>query len=139
MANTQIIADGISKYQNAPIRVTVAAAVAFNGDAFKTSIAGLMERLGCGKCFSGFDCRFMLQRDYVINPQNKIEEIRNDTPSSLPVVNIRIDKATSHDLGKITSLVERLRGKFGCLPCHSGFDFRFRNEIRELSLAEIGG
>jgi hypothetical protein len=129
-----IIEKGMATFQGAPIRVRVAASVAFNPDSLKKSISGLMEKLGCGKCFSGFDCRFQLQRDYLIDPALTTQALNNDYSPSIPAINVRVDRATSHDLAKVIGLIDKLHLKFGCLPCHSGFDFRFRNEIRELGI-----
>src|SRR5215475_13141438 len=49
------------------VRITIPAAVAYNLDAFQKSIASLVERLGCRPCFSGADCTFLLERDWVID------------------------------------------------------------------------
>lgn len=136
MPETNFIKKGMTTFQGAPIRVTVAASVAFNPESLKNSIAGLMEKLGCGKCFSGFDCRFQLQRDFLIDPEMKTQLLKNDYSPSVPVVNVRINEATSNNLDKVIGLIDKLHGKFGCLPCHSGFDFRFRNEIHELGISQ---
>jgi hypothetical protein len=128
-----IIDRGMNTFQGAPIRVTVAASVAFNPDSLKKGISGLMEKLGCGNCFSGFDCRFQLQRDYLIDPELKTQTITNASATGVSVVNVRLDKATAYNLDKIRGVIDNLHKKFGCAPCHSGLDLQFRNEINELA------
>ncbi len=127
------IEKGNVAYQGAPIRVTVAASVAFNPDAFKKGITGLMEKLGCGKCFSGFDCRFQLQRDYLIDPESKVQSL-HQVSTSVNVLNIGLDKETSHSIGKIGDTVDRIFKQFGCAPCHSGLDILFRSELNQLAI-----
>jgi hypothetical protein len=126
MATLNSIADN-------PIRVSVPATVAFNPKAFKTSVATLMERLGCGKCFSGFDCHFQLQREYAIDPADfkKIAEIPSQTQNR-NVVTLSLSKERAYDLSQVNKLIDSLHGKFGCAPCHSGYDFNFQNQIEEI-------
>ncbi len=122
-----------NSFADNPIRVTVPAAVAFNPKAFKVSVANLMERLGCGKCFSGFDCRFQLQRDYLIDPADtkKLVEVSSQNVST-NVVNLSLSKARAFDLAQVNKVIDGLHKRFGCAPCHSGYDFHFRNEIEEI-------
>ena len=92
-----------------------------------------MGKLGCGKCFSGFDCHFHLQRDYVIDPADfkKVAE----GPAQIHAgnsVNISLGQESSYSLAQINKLIDSLHGKFGCAPCHSGYDFNFQNQIAEL-------
>ena len=123
----------VNSFADNPIRVTVPAAVAFNPKAFKTSVASLMERLGCGKCFSGFDCRFQLQREYAVDPADlkKIAEL----PSQIQhqnVVSLSLGKSKGFDIAQVNKVIDSLHKRFGCAPCHSGYDFQFRNEIEEI-------
>lgn len=123
----------VNSFAENPIRVTVPAAVAFNPKAFKTSVATLMERLGCGKCFSGFDCRFQLQRDYAVDPADLKKFV--ELPAQVQnhnVVNLSLDKARAFDLAQVNKVIDILHKRFGCAPCHSGYDFHFRNEIENV-------
>ena|SRR5690349_327755 len=129
--------NGAMLYQSSPIRVTVPASVAFHPDAFKESVINLMEKLGCGKCFSGWDCAFTLQRDYVINPDRQISALESLKPSGLPTVNVRLSEKVGFNINEIGNVLGKLSKKYGCLPCHSGFDFRFKNEIRELTAGQF--
>src|SRR5437763_14733723 len=65
------------------VRVTLPAKVAYNPDALKKSIGGLLEQLGCPRCFSGADCLFTFERDYVVNPQGGISAVELN-PQPLP-------------------------------------------------------
>src|ERR1700680_5022804 len=44
------------------IRVSLPARIAYNPDALKKTIGGLLEQLGCPRCFSGADCLFTFER-----------------------------------------------------------------------------
>src|SRR5438552_9025918 len=55
-----------------PVRVTMPAAVAYDLKAFQQGIAALVERLGCRTCFSGADCTFLTERDWVISDKLEV-------------------------------------------------------------------
>ena len=124
----------LSSLAQNPIRVSVPASVAFDPKAFKTSVAALLGRLGCGKCFSGFDCHFHLQRQYAVDPVDfkKLIDVQSPVASS-NVINISLGKERGFDIGQINKLIDSLHGKFGCAPCHSGYDFNFQNQIEEIA------
>lgn len=52
-----------------PVRITIPAAVAFDIGKLQKSLVGIAERLGCRSCFSGSDCTFILERNFVIDPE----------------------------------------------------------------------
>jgi hypothetical protein len=134
--NTDVLGK-ITSQQGSPIRVTVPASLAFHPEAFQESIVNLMERLGCPQCFSGWDCSFSLQRDFLLRADKGVEAIERTSRSGVPTVNVNLEKELSFDLKRIKDLLLNLSQKHGCLPCHSGFDFRFRNGWRELSAANF--
>jgi hypothetical protein len=123
----------VNSFADNPIRVSVPAAVAFNSKSFKVTVATLMERLGCGKCFSGFDCRFQLQRDFIVDPADfkKITDVQAQVQNH-NVVNVTLNKANGFDILQINKIIDSLSKRFGCAPCHSGYDFQFRNEIEQV-------
>ena len=49
------------------VRISMSAKVANDLDTFKKGVAAFAERLGCPECFSGFDCTFESERDFVID------------------------------------------------------------------------
>ena len=51
------------------IRVTMPAEVAFNLDKFNAAVKNLAERIGHPNCISGQDIRFLLEREFAVNPQ----------------------------------------------------------------------
>jgi hypothetical protein len=52
-----------------PWRVVVPAKVAFDIDSMTKLLGKLGERLGCERCLSGASCHFILERDFVVNPE----------------------------------------------------------------------
>jgi hypothetical protein len=51
-----------------PMRIVIPARVAFDVEAMSTVLVNLGERLGCGRCISGANCFFQLERDFVVDP-----------------------------------------------------------------------
>ena len=54
------------------VRVSVPAEVAFNFDKMNKVTATVLGRLGCPACHSGFDIRFMIERDFVVNAKLEV-------------------------------------------------------------------
>ena len=119
-----------------PIRITIPAAVAYDLKAFQKGIATLVERLGCRPCFSGADCTFQLERDFVINEKLEIGPAvalpQDPVPERLRVT---LPGKVGYNLDKVHSLVANIAGRLGCLACCSGFDITFLHE-RELLINE---
>ncbi len=55
------------------VRVTIPAEVAFNLEKMHKVTAGILGRLGCAACHSGYDIRFLVERDFVVNPGLEIK------------------------------------------------------------------
>ena len=92
-----------------PISISMPTKIAFNPRAFKVSVASLMEKLGCGKCFSGFDCNFFLHRDFVVDPAD-LKKI-SDGPAQLQsgnVINVSLGKETAYSLAQVNKLIDSL-------------------------------
>lgn len=53
-----------------PVRIVIPAKVAFNLNLFQKTLQGVAERLGCTPCLSGRNCLFLLERDFVVDPQS---------------------------------------------------------------------
>jgi hypothetical protein len=51
------------------IRVVVPFDVAFALDKMQKVTSNLLGRLGCPNCHSGWDIRFIHERDFVVNPK----------------------------------------------------------------------
>lgn len=146
--------------QRGPVRISLPASVAYNVDLLKESIAGIVERLGCTRCFSGADCVFQLERDWVVN--EKLELVARAEPDPEPWVtgpdptpwravagpdptpwkmskisNVSLSAKVAFDLERIQEVVARVAGKLGHAQCFSGFDIGFGLEER-IVLGEKG-
>lgn len=55
-----------------PVRVKVAANVAYDLDRFTKSLRDIAEKLGHPACLSGLDFLFELERDWVINSAGEV-------------------------------------------------------------------
>lgn len=126
------------------VRVTLPVRVAYDATALKKGIANLMEQLGCPKCFSGTDCRFQTERDFVINQKLEVVGLN---PQPLPPlaepdphpwrhaksqVTISTDRTIHHDLERVFLAIDRVIGKLGHQACFSGFDPVFQDEIEQV-------
>jgi hypothetical protein len=58
------------------IRITVPANVANDLNLFTSMLKDLGDRIGCKPCISGAACFFDNERDFVVNPQGKIVNIK---------------------------------------------------------------
>jgi hypothetical protein len=63
-----------------PVRISLPASVAYNVDALQKSIAEIVDRLGCTRCFSGANCVFQLERDWVVNPKLGFQAVLDPEP-----------------------------------------------------------
>ena len=129
-----------------PVRITIPAAVAYDLGAFQKSIADLVERMGCRACFSGADCTFQLERDFVINeklelraasPITAVPDMRLALPQDPVPLKVALPSKVSYDLKLVQKVVAQIADRLGCAACCSGFDIRFLHE-RELIINEAG-
>ena len=128
----------------AAVRITIPAEVAYDLNSLQKGIAGLVERLGCRPCFSGADCFFRIERDYVIDPSLKIngaaglgKGFASNDPMPARQVRVTMPREVSYDLNKVNEAVAGIVGKLGCSPCCSGFDIEFLHQ-REFILDAAG-
>jgi hypothetical protein len=120
-----------------PIRVSMPAAVAYDLAAFQKSIAHLVERLGCRTCFSGADCTFLHERDFVINEKleihpstrTSVQLLENPNPSPWRAATATLSGKAGHNLKQIQEVVANIAGRLGHPGCCSGFDILFRQEL----------
>lgn len=52
-----------------PIIVRVPHEVAFDLNKTQTVLQNVLNKLGCRACTSGFDIRFTIERDFIVNPK----------------------------------------------------------------------
>jgi hypothetical protein len=127
-----------------PVRITIPATVAYDLKAFQKSVASLVERLGCRGCFSGADCMFQTERDWVISEKHQLSPAaRAPTTDALSSpagashnVTVSLAKEVRFDLKQVQAAIGRVVGKLGCGGCCSGFDIAFRDEIQLLTVSK---
>jgi hypothetical protein len=121
-----------------PVRITLPAKIAYDPKALKNSIAEVVERLGCPRCFSGADCLFEMERSFVINPAGKLDASAHaagvfNRPDPEPAVSYRatvaVARPVKYELEKVYAAIDRVIDLIGPHPCISGFDVFFRDEI----------
>lgn len=124
-------------FEDKTIRFTIPASVALDSKGFVSAIGSIAEKLGHPNCFSGVDCLFQRQKDFVINESFKALPQDPVPCRRLPTVDI---VASDKALGNVDSIRKIAEIAFenlgGCLPCTSGFDVLFRNTIRTLVIDE---
>jgi hypothetical protein len=120
------------------IRISLPAKVAYQPDALKKNIAALMERIGCPHCFSGADCWFTVERDFLVDPANTITARLSgphpDPWSQSSTVVASLDRAVRHDLNAVFGAVDKVIGTIGACPCHSGVDVLYLNELKVIGI-----
>lgn len=57
------------------VKVSLPPSVAYNLDAFQKVQASILGRLGCDACTSGWDIRFDVIREYVIDQRLNVKEV----------------------------------------------------------------
>lgn len=121
------------------VRVSLPASVAYSPDALKKTLGSLLEKLGCPRCFSGADCLFSMERDYVVNPQNVLSAVALN-PQPLPpresTAMVSLSSGVRHDINKVFKAVDAVISTLGSCPCHSGFDVLYQNELTVIGIDE---
>jgi hypothetical protein len=123
------------------IRVQLPAKVAYSPDALKKSIGNLLERLGCPKCFSGADCLFHLERDFLLDAKGALDANAVAGPQPLPwlaasTVQVSLARGARFNIDKVFKAVDSVIQVIGACPCHSGFDVLYLNEIQVIGVNE---
>jgi hypothetical protein len=117
-----------------PVRISLPASVAYNVEALQKSIAEIVDRLGCTRCFSGADCVFQLERDWVVNEKLQFSArgfARAGDPSpqpsaaALPAARVGLAARVAYNLSDIQKVVAEVAGRLGHPQCFSGFDVGF--------------
>lgn len=120
-----------------PVRLTLPASVAYDLSSLQKGLTILAERLGCPTCFSGADCTFTLERDFIINERLELNPVVGafDSWRTLPQDPIPFHKGTAtipasvaYDINQIQELVASVASRLGHPACFSGFDFGFQQE-----------
>lgn len=122
------------------VRITLPASVAYDPKALKKSIANIVERLGCPKCFSGADCFFTNERDLVVDQKLAVNPLIARGPQPEPwsqnSYTVGLSSKVRHDLDKVFVAIDKAIDIIGAHPCISGFDFHFQDELRTIVVNE---
>lgn len=124
-----------------PVRITLPAKIAYSPEALKKSIASLAEQIGHPRCFSGADCFFQNERQFIVNPDGKVtgaSQVAGPVPDPWHAagpgpqpwrVSVSMSRAVMYDIDKVLGAVDRVIDLIGPHPCISGFDTLFRDEM----------
>ena len=134
-----------SAWPGGTVRISMPASVANNLDVFKKGVTAVAEQLGCPTCFSGLECTFQMERNFVISEDLKlatraggIQGIAISESAGISHgVTVSMPTAVHYDLEKILSVVDRVGRNLGqhwisggLAYCCSGFDITFGQELR---------
>ena len=132
------------------IRVAIPAKVAANIKTLKSTLETIAERLGCRPCFSGADCFFELERNYVVNEKAQLatslqvpQMLARSIPAraSTKTVNVTLSNKAGFNIGTITSAVEKIAELSGHTACATGcnlFFQHFLDDMRSFAVNEKG-
>jgi hypothetical protein len=115
-------------------RMTIPAAVAYDPDGLKKSLAQLAERIGCGQCMSGANmCLISMERDFVLDARkqlsaNPVGSLANRDST----VNVGLSSEVKYDIDKVFVAIDKVIEGLGSHPCISGFDLAFQNQINSI-------
>lgn len=127
------------------IRISLPAHIANDSKRLKQSIVSLVERLGCPTCFSGADCRFVAERQFIVDPEGVgATPVQDPDPSpwraftselgTNSTVTVALASGIQYDIEKVFRAVDKVIGGLGPCPCHSGFDIQYLNEVSVLGI-----
>jgi hypothetical protein len=127
------------------IRVTLPAKAAYSPDLLKKSIGSLMEKWGCAPCFSGADCFFTHERDFLIDARDGASAVALN-PQPLPPIDgpghamaiVSLAAGSRYDINKVFKAVDKVIDIIGECPCHSGIDVLYRNELTVIGVDARG-
>lgn len=111
------------------VRVSIPASVAYDIGSLKKSMAGILDKLGCRACCSGFDIFLEHQREGLFGKslrENATVGFSRALPSD--ALQIGVSPAAVSSLEDVESLIEKIGGLGGHPACMSGRDWRFSLE-----------
>jgi hypothetical protein len=126
------------RFAGEAIRITVPATVAFDLSSFQKGLAGIAEQLGHPQCFSGFDCRFQVARDLIVDERLNVaaapdsrRQARFAGPAGAVAergVSVTMPAKVAGNLESLQGVAARVAGLLGCEACCSGLDILWRQE-----------
>jgi hypothetical protein len=123
------------------VRVSLPAKIAYEPEALKKSIGSVLERLGCPTCFSGANCQFIHERDFVLDAKGAISGTSVElNPQPLPprhdIATVSLARGVRYDIKKVFKAVDKVIDLIGSCPCHSGIDVLYLNELNVIGVNE---
>jgi hypothetical protein len=123
------------------VRVSLPAKVAYNPDALKKTLGNLLEHLGCPHCFSGADCLFTFERNFVVDPEARFNAVAlnpHPIPPGEGTAIVSLGRGIRYDINKVFKAVDSVIHTLGACPCHSGFDVLYQNELPVIGINDKG-
>lgn len=122
------------------VRVSLPAKVAYSPEALKKSLTGILDKLGCPTCFSGANCWFQAERNFVVDPAGAVNNIALN-PQPLPPgpvlhATVALSPGMQFDVNKVLRAVDAVIKGLGPCPCHSGIDVLYQNELPVIGVNE---
>jgi hypothetical protein len=122
----------------ASVRVSIPVSVAANLESFQKTLGTLAERLGHPTCFSGRDCTFQIQRDFVVDEQlvlraRSLTAAVAQVAQPSPGISVTVPHSVGFKIDQIKSLVAKVAGELGHTQCCSGFNLNFQQEVEFLA------
>jgi hypothetical protein len=124
--------------EDSPVRIQLPARIGNDLGALRETIGELADRLGCPHCFSGADCHFLREKNFVVDPEGRLGPVpdpwRTLPQDPVPIrtarsVQVSLPARVSNDIEGVQAAIGNVLGKLGCDFCCSGFDILFRNEL----------
>lgn len=70
-----------------PVYVRIPASAAYDLEKMNRITKGILGKLGCPGCHSGFDIRYLLEREFIVNEKLEIREAFDVQPERFAIVN----------------------------------------------------
>jgi hypothetical protein len=129
----------VLQMRDAPMRLSLSAAVANDLGALRKGLKDLADRLGHSACATGCnELHLRLERDFVVN-RSKSAVALNPQPlpplalpqDPIPWKAVRVTAAGSvlDNIDALSGALEKVLGRLGCPACCSGFDILFQREM----------
>lgn len=128
------------------VHVKLPAKIAYDPNALKKSIGSLLERLGCTRCFSGANCFFTHERDFIVDAKGALAADPQPEPwvlgplpdpwRSAGSVTVSLARGPRYNIDKVYKAVDKVIDIIGSCPCHSGIDVLYINELPVIGVNE---
>lgn len=126
-----------------PIRVTIPAAVAYDPDALKKSLGGILDTIGCRACCSGADILLQTERDLIVERDlsNRFAEHGHAHgpdrwKGAAHQYTVGLSGSVKYDIDRVFQAIDKVIDIIGPHPCISGFDVLLQDELRTIVINE---